>query len=447
MASLGQQSTRGFKLTLANCLKKVKWSTFYVEQRNLPFQKPYRLETARPLVEQVLASGRTEGDGPMTARCQALLASQFSLQKPASPSSPHQNQIPAQAVFLVTSGTAALELAVQALQLQPGDEVIVPSFAYPSAANAVLLAGGTVVYGEVEPVHLTLDPARLPLHITAKTRAIILVHYGGISCDLAPIQAICADHDLCIIEDCAQSYLSTYQGRPTGTFGTFGCFSFHGTKDVICGEGGALLVNDPDYLERVRLFRQKGTNRDAFTSGQVAFYDWQSIGSSYAPGELAMALLLSQLELATEILSCKRHLFARYVQHFYRQKDKPAYRSQLAGYSSHCAPVLLDTGNRRSSSAQPDGANGHLFYLLFRDAATAAELIRHLAAAGIEARTHFVPLHESPLGRSFIRPANDFSFENGLGQRLVRLPLYAAMTETEQDQILSAVDAFFSGGA
>lgn len=447
MASLGQQSTRGFKLTLANCLKKVKWSTFYVEQRNLPFQKPYRLETARPLVEQVLASGRTEGDGPMTARCQALLASQFSLQKPASPSSPHQNQIPAQAVFLVTSGTAALELAVQALQLQPGDEVIVPSFAYPSAANAVLLAGGTVVYGEVEPVHLTLDPARLPLHITAKTRAIILVHYGGISCDLAPIQAICADHDLCIIEDCAQSYLSTYQGRPTGTFGTFGCFSFHGTKDVICGEGGALLVNDPDYLERVRLFRQKGTNRDAFTSGQVAFYDWQSIGSSYAPGELAMALLLSQLELATEILSCKRHLFARYVQHFYRQKDKPAYRSQLAGYSSHCAPVLLDTGNRRSSSAQPDGANGHLFYLLFRDAATAAELIRHLAAAGIEARTHFVPLHESPFGRSFIRPANDFSFENGLGQRLVRLPLYAAMTETEQDQILSAVDAFFSGGA
>lgn len=415
-----------------------------MEQRHLPFQKPYRLETARPLVEQVLASGRTEGDGPMTARCQALLASQFSFDQPVSQTRPHQVQETAQSIFLVTSGTAALELAVQALQLRPGDEVIVPSFAYPSAANAVLLAGGTVVYCEVEPVHLTLDPARLPRHITAKTRAVILVHYGGISCDLAPIQAICTAHDLCIIEDCAQSYLSTSQGRPTGTFGTFGCFSFHGTKDVVCGEGGALLVNDPAFLERVRLFRQKGTNRDAFTNGQVAFYDWQSVGSSYAPSELAMALLLSQLELAPEILSRKRHLFARYVQHVSQQKDNPAFQALIAGYSSHRAPARTNSGG---SSAPLDGANGHLFYLLFRDAVPAAALIRHLAAAGIEARTHFVPLHESPFGRTFIRPANDFTFETGLGQRLVRLPLYAAMTEPEQDQILAAVDAFFAGGA
>ncbi|NCA99345.1 MAG: aminotransferase class V-fold PLP-dependent enzyme [Clostridia bacterium] len=403
-----------------------------MEQRIIPFQKPYRLETARPLAWQVLASGRTEGDGPMTARCQAHLASQFSPHRSSIQSSPHQIQQAAQSIFLVTSGTAALELAVQALKLQPGDEVIVPSFAYPSAANAVLLAGGTVVYCEVEPVHLTLDPARLPLHITPNTRAVILVHYGGISCDLAPIHAICTAHDVCIIEDCAQSYLSTWQGRPTGTFGTFGCFSFHGTKDVVCGEGGALLVNDPSYLERVRLFRQKGTNRDAFTSGQVAFYDWQSVGSSYAPSELAMALLLSQLELAPEILSRKRHLFDRYVQQFTWLLDKPACQAQIAGHSTH---------------REPDGANGHLFYLLLRDPATAAALIRHLAAAGIEGRTHFVPLHESPFGRRFIRPANDFSVESGLGQRLVRLPLFAAMSEPEQDQVIAAVDAFFQGDA
>jgi len=396
-----------------------------VEQRIIPFQKSYRLETARPLFDEVIASGRTEGDGPMTARCQALIASQ---------TSSHQVQDAAQSIFLVTSGTAALELAVQALRLQPGDEVIVPSFAYPSATNAVLLAGGTVVYCEVEPVHLTLDPARLPLHITQKTRAVILVHYGGISCDLAPIQAICAAHDLCIIEDCAQSYLSTFQGRPTGTYGTFGCFSFHGTKDVVCGEGGALLVNDPTYLERVRLFRQKGTNRDAYTSGQVAFYDWQSVGSSYAPSELAMALLLSQLELAPEILSRKRHLCDRYVQHFSRLKNTAAYQSLLLSHSTH-----------PEATAGPSDGNGHLFYLLFRDATPAEALIRHLAAAGIEARTHFVPLHESPFGRTFIRPANDFRVEKGLGQRLVRLPLYAAMTEFEQDQVLQAVDAFLQG--
>lgn len=403
-----------------------------MEQRIIPFQKTYRLETARPLVEQVLASGRTEGDGPMTAQCQALLASQFSALKPSDPSGLQQIHKAAQSIFLVTSGTAALELALHALQLQPGDEVIVPSFAYPSAANAVLLAGGTVVYCEVEPVHLTLDPARLPLHITVKTKAVILVHYGGISCDLAPIQTVCAAHDLCIIEDCAQSYLSTYQGRPTGTFGTFGCFSFHGTKDVVCGEGGTLLVNDPAYLDRVRLFRQKGTNRDAFTSGRVAFYDWQSVGSSYAPSELAMALLQSQLELAPDILSRKRDLFDRYVQHFSRQQEQPAYRNLVVGHS-----LPAETG---------DG-NGHLFYLLFRESLPAAALIRHLAAAGIEARTHFVPLHESPFGRTYIRPANDFSVETGLGQRLVRLPLYAAMTRPEQDRVLSAVDAFFTGGA
>lgn len=419
-----------------------------MEQRTLPFQKPYHLETARPLIEQVLASGRTEGDGPMTARCQALLASQFA--RAGSPGQPcqHPVQEAAQSVFLVTSGTAALELAMQALQLQPGDEVIVPSFAYPSAANAVLLAGGTVVYCEVEPVHLTLDPARLPLHITPKTRAVILVHYGGISCDLTSIQSLCAIHDLCLIEDCAQSYLSTCLGRPTGTFGTFGCFSFHGTKDVICGEGGALLVNDPAYLERVRLFRQKGTNRDAFASGRVAFYDWQSSGSSYAPSELAMALLLSQLELAPEIVSRKRHLFDRYVQHFTWQQEKPAYQALVQSHSTAlAATVVPGSESGLGSAALPSAENGHLFYLLFRDAVPAAALIRHLAAVHIEARTHFVPLHESPFGRTFIRPGNDFSVESGLGQRLVRLPLYAAMTDSEQDQVLLAVDAFFAGDA
>ncbi len=255
---------------------------------------------------------------------------------------------------------------MQALQLQPGDEVIVPSFAYPSAANAVLLAGGTVVYCEVEPVHLTLDPARLPRHITAKTRAVILVHYGGISCDLAPIQAICTAHDLCIIEDCAQSYLSTSQGRPTGTFGTFGCFSFHGTKDVVCGEGGALLVNDPAFLERVRLFRQKGTNRDAFTNGQVAFYDWQSVGSSYAPSELAMALLLSSWSWLRKS-SAARDTFLPATSSMSPQKDNPAFQALIAGSVQHRAPARTNSGG---SSAPLDGANGHLFYLLFRDAAT-----------------------------------------------------------------------------
>jgi dTDP-4-amino-4,6-dideoxygalactose transaminase len=335
---------------------------------------------------------------------------------------------PAENVLMMTSGSHALEASLQVIGLTPGDEVIVPSYSYPSAANAVLLAGGQVVYAEVEPVHLNLDPQRLPGLITARTRAVIVVHYGGICCDMAPIQELSRKHGLIVIEDCAQSFQSEDRGFKSGTIGDFGCFSFHGTKDIVAGEGGALVVNNPEYARATRVFRQKGTNRDAFTGGQVSFYEWIAPGSSYAPAELAMALLLAQLEQSDAILAAKSRLFDRYETFC---KGLPRVTRQTAGLLSF------------STAASHGFGNGHLFFLVFAEAAQARSFMNTLAGQGIETRTHFVPLHESQYGRQFIRSCNDFSVERGLGQRLVRLPLSAAMPKSDQDQVLAALLAFF----
>ncbi len=378
----------------------------------IPFHKAYRLDLAMPYLEQVLALGRTEGDGPKTEDCRLFLSKLFA----------------ANDVLMMTSGTHALEAALHALKLETGDEVILPSFCYPSAANAVILAGGTVVYGEVEPVHLTLDPTFLESHITPRTRAVIAVHYGGNCCDMDAINLVAIPRKLAVIEDCAQSFMSFYKGQLSGTLGTFGCFSFHGTKDVVAGEGGFLLVNDPAYARSARQFRQKGTDRDAYLQRLVSHYQWVSSGSSYVPGELTMALLRSQLELSAEIVRRKRDLFFCY-QTFLSQNKKVFKLSKW-----------LD---KFSTEAIHSKTNGHLFYLLFKEADTANSFIQSMSVREIETRTHFVPLHESKYGQDFIRPENQFTVENSIGQRLVRLPLFADLTPSELAIIQDAIKQFF----
>lgn len=383
--------------------------------RMIPFQKAYRLDRAGQLIDRALASGRTEGDGPMSERCRAWLSDRL-----GTPD-----------VLMMTSCTHSLEEAVRLIGLRPNDEVIVPSFNFPSAANAVLLAGGTVVYGEVEAKHLTLDPDHLQAHINERTRAVIVVHYGGASCDMSKILALAEARGIVVIEDCAHSFLTRYQGRLTGTLGHFGCFSFHGTKDIVAGEGGALVVNDTQYAAAARLFRQKGTNRDDFSHGKTKRYEWVSPGSSYAPGELQMALLASQLELSDEILRRRRFLFRRYHSHFSAEQRASFYDRSLFS----------------CSSPQPDTEeNGHLFFLLLRQAAIADGLVLHLNENGIDARTHFVPLHESSFGEIFTRPENQFTVEDQIGRRLVRLPLFPSMTEAEQDAVMTAVDRYLMEG-
>ncbi len=374
----------------------------------IPFQKPFALDEATANIQRVLESGHTEGDGPMTQRCSRWLADTYGREP----------------FFMMTSCTHALETAMHLLDLAPGDEVILPSFAHPSDANAVLLAGGTVVYAEVEPHHLTLDPERLVRHITSRTRAIVPIHYGGISCRMDAIMAVADQYGLVVVEDCAQSFLTRYKGRLTGTWGQMACFSFHGIKDVVAGEGGALLVNEPAWVSRASRFRQKGTNRDAFTSGLINRYEWTGPGSSYSPAELSMALLASQLSHSDQILQGRRRLFDRYARHF-------------DGVARGENPLLAGA----SFEEEDDRANGHLFYLLMRDGGQASQLVQALSQAGVDARTHFVPLHESAYGRRFIRPANTFTVEADLGRRLVRLPVYMALTDSEQDRVLETVDA------
>ncbi len=262
----------------------------------LCFQQPYKLENSKKYINDSINIGHLEGDGKYTKLCELWINDKLNIKN----------------TFMMNSCTSALECALQILELDSGDEVIVPSFTYPSTANAVILAGGKVVFGEIEPCSMTLDVAKLENLINEKTKAIIVVHYGGISCDMDVIIKIAKNNNLYIIEDAAQSFLSTYKGRYTGTIGDFGCFSFHGTKDFIAGEGGALIVNNEKFIEKVEIFRQKGTNKAAFLDGKSGYYEWVDKGSSQSPSELNMALLYGQLQLDSEIISHRKEIYKYY---------------------------------------------------------------------------------------------------------------------------------------
>lgn len=374
------------------------------------FQEPFRPEQALGELEKALEHSLA-GDGSYTELCQDWLKTLLGCPD----------------VLMTTSCTHALELALYVLNLEPGDEVIVPSFTYPSTANAVLLAGGHVVYCEVESNHLTLDPKRLEAHITKRTKAIVAVHYGGMCCDMDAVMSIAERRGLIVIEDGAQSFMSRLGNRHAGTFGHMGCLSFHGTKDVIAGEGGALLINAPQFLKAAQTFRLKGTNSLDFKAGRTSQYEWVSLGSSYSPSELTMAMLYSQLQQSDVILDCRRNLFAAYADFFLKKQFE-----EVESYSSQSELITH---------------NGHLYYIILRDSEVAQKLKTHLMTLGIPTQTHFVPLHESAMGRQFIRQNNRFQNESGLGQRLIRLPLHPGITFQEQETVMEAIDQYFRRNA
>lgn len=368
------------------------------------------MEVAKKYIDDVLTSGHLEGDGKYTLKCEEWIS----------------REIGASHVFMMTSCTHALESAIRVLGLNGDDEVIMPSFTYPSTANAVVLAGANVVFSEVKEENLTIDETRIEEKITPRTKAIIVVHYGGVPCDMDPIMVIASKYNLVVIEDSAQSFLTKYKDKYTGTIGHLGCFSFHGTKDFVAGEGGAIIVNDPKYKELVEVFRQKGTNRSAFIDGRSEYYEWVHEGSSYSPSELTMAVLYSQLELKDRIIS-KRHIIYK------------RYREYMEMIS-----VRYNLSDRLKYSTTPFKlVNGHLFYLLFTSVNEANAFRIHLAKTGIETRTHFVPLHESQKGKEYVVDANSFVNENNIGQRLVRLPIYPDLQQREQDTIHNAIRHFF----
>ena len=343
------------------------------------------------------------GDGPFSRKCHAWMEERFGAEK----------------VLLTTSGTAALEMAAVLCDLKPGDEVILPSFTFSSTATAFQAMGATLVFVDIRPDTMNIDEAKIEDAITERTRVIVPVHYAGVACEMDEIVRIARKHGLIVVEDAAQGVMSTYKGRALGTIGTFGCYSFHETKNYSMGEGGALVINDPAYIERAEIIREKGTNRSLFRLGQVDKYTWVARGSSYLQSDLNAAYLWAQLEKADEINDDRLATWHAYYEAF----------EPLAEAGKVELPVV------------PEGCvhNAHMFYLKVRDLEERTAFIEHLKQHGVMAVFHYVPLHSSPAGLKFGRFHGEDVFTTRESDRLVRLPMYYGLKKDERAQVVRGV--------
>lgn len=373
----------------------------------IPFNIPPYTEKELEYVKMAIESHKICGDGQFTKKCSQWLENRFSAQK----------------VLLTTSGTTALDMAALLCDIQPGEEVILPSFTFSSTATAFVLAGAKLVFVDIRPDTMNIDESKIEAAITEKTRVIVPVHYAGVPCEMDTIMAIARKHQLKVVEDAAQGVMSTYKGRPLGTIGDFGCFSFHETKNYSMGEGGALLINDPAYNERAEIMREKGTNRSRFLRGQVDKYTWVDFGDSYLPSDINAAYLWPQLEAADVINNNRLATWNTYYEALYPLQESG--RIQL--------PTI------------PDGCvhNAHMFYLKCRDLEERTNFIQFLKEEGVQAVFHYVPLHSAPAGLKFGRFHGEDRYTTGESDRLVRLPMYYGMDPADRDMVISVVKKFY----
>lgn len=372
----------------------------------IPFNKPFIIGRELSLIADAVAQGHISGDGAYTKKCNRWLEDNLGCGK----------------ALLTHSCTAALEMAAILCDLQPGDEVILPSYTFVSTANAFVLRGAIPVFVDIRPDTLNIDENLIEAAITAKTKVIVPVHYAGVPCDMDRIMAIAEKHKLLVVEDAAQALLSSYAGKALGTIGHFGCLSFHETKNIISGEGGALLINDARFDERAEIIREKGTNRTQFFRGAVDKYTWVDIGSSYLPSELVSAFLYAQLERADEIIEQRRNICS-------------AYASRLSALQQ-AEHMRLPTFDEHS--------NGHMYYILLDNLDTRTRLITHLNTQGINPVFHYVPLHSAPAGLKYGRVYGGMQQTDTLSECLLRLPLYYEMTQDDITRICSAIESFFA---
>lgn len=372
----------------------------------IPFNRPGLAGPELEWVRDAILGGHTSGDGPFTRRCRALL----------------EELLEGPRVLLTTSCTHALELAAVLLDLAPGDEVVVPSFTFVSTANAFALHGARVVFADVREDTLCLDEERLAERLTPRTRAVVPVHYAGVGCAMDAIGALAAARGIDVVEDDAHGLLGRYQGRPLGSFGRFATLSFHETKNFHCGEGGALLLNDPADLSRAEVLREKGTDRSKFFRGEVDKYTWVDVGSSWLPSDMLAAFLLAQLEGREAILAKRRAVWER-------------YRDGLADWAE-------EVGARLPVVPADCEQSYHMFYVLLPDAAARDALLRELRAQGILAVFHYLPLHLSPMGRRFGGREGDCPVTEDVSGRLLRLPFYNDLEPLRQDEVIAAVRRF-----
>ena len=379
----------------------------------IPFNKPFIAGHELDYILDAVKSGQLSGDGPYTKRCHAWLEQNTGCKK----------------ALLTHSCTAALEMAAILCDIAPGDEVIMPSFTFVSTANAFVLRGGVPVFVDVRADTLNLDENLIEAAITPRTKVIVPVHYAGVPCEMDAIMAIADKHRLLVVEDAAQALLSNYKGRRLGAIGHLGCLSFHETKNIISGEGGALLINDERFIQRAEIIREKGTNRSQFFRGQVDKYSWMDIGSSYLPGELTAAFLFAQLEHAEEIILVRKKLCQRYAEELLELEQSGRLRmgSDLGSIAGKAGVV----------------GNGHIFYLLLDQPETRAALADYLKAREILAVSHYVSLHTSPAAAKYARTGSAMPVTDHIDARLLRLPLYYGMNEQEQGQVIAAVKEFF----
>jgi|HubBroStandDraft_3_1064219.scaffolds.fasta_scaffold03992_7 dTDP-4-amino-4,6-dideoxygalactose transaminase len=389
----------------------------------IPFNRPAVVGDEWRYMREAVARGRISGDGEFSRRCHTLLERAFGAPK----------------ALLTTSCTHALEMAALLLDLAPGDEVILPSFTFVSSVNAFALRGARPVFADIRPDTLNLDERLLPGLIGPRTRAIVAVHYAGVGCAMAEIGELAGRHGIAVVEDNAHGLFGKLDGRTLGTFGCLSTLSFHETKNVTCGEGGALIVNDPRLVERAEIVREKGTNRSKFFRGEVDRYTWVDLGSSYLPSDVLAAFLLAQLEARDLIQAARGRIWRR-------------YRAELAGWAAEHGIGLPRVP---AGCEQPF----HMFYLLLPSLALRQGLIDHLKRRGILAVSHYVPLHSSPYGRKLaalasphgrqlaaLAPpppgADDCPVATEVADRLLRLPLYFELSEGEQSQVIDAVRSF-----
>ena len=371
----------------------------------IPFSRPGRLEAGLVYMTEALAARRLSGDGPFCRRAEAVLREVLGVSH----------------ALVTTSCTHALELAGLLLELGPGDEVIVPAFTFVSTVNAFLLRGARPVFADVRPDTLNLDEALLPGLVTARTKAIVPVHYAGVGCELDAIGEVARGCGAAVIEDNAHGLFGAYRGRPLGTFGALATQSFHDTKNITCGEGGALLVNDARFAARAEILREKGTDRSRFFRGEVDKYTWVDLGSSYVLSDILGALLLAQLEARAEIQAHRARCWRRYA-------------AELAGWAAR-QEVRLPVVPAHCEQAF------HMFYLLV-PAARRAALLAHLRARGVQAVFHYQPLHLSPMGLSHGGRAGMCPVTERIADELVRLPLYNDLDDADQGRVIDAVCAF-----
>lgn len=369
----------------------------------IPFNWPYMTGKELYHIAEAHFNGKLAGDGPFTKRCHSWL----------------EKDVGARKALLTHSCTAALEMSALLLDLHFGDEVIMPSYTFVSTANAFVLRGATPVFVDVRPDTLNIDESLIEAAITSKTKAIVVVHYAGVGCEMDEILAIAKKYSLKVIEDAAQGVMASYRGRALGTIGDMGAYSFHETKNIISGEGGALLVNQEEYVVRSEIIREKGTDRGKFFRGEVDKYTWQDYGSSFLPGELTAAFLWAQIEEARFITDKRLEIWGKYHEAFAMAEERGLIqRPHIPSACSH---------------------NAHMYYLLLPSEIERNRLIDQLGKKGVHAIFHYIPLHNSPAGLKFGRFEGTLAVTESISSRIVRLPLWCGLSNMQVDRVISSV--------